>query len=210
MLLLCVRGVEVMKKIIPILLILIGVVCLGIGIYPLIEMNKGVKESVEQWEELKNTPKEETSNENVDQSIVGMMQIASFDKLLPIRVGTSDAILTKGVGIDDDTSMIGDVGNSVLYGHREEIFWNLKHVEVGELITIETLDNTLTYEIQDIQIVDPDDDWIYESSDRSMITLVTCYPFVYMGPTPERYVVKASLIEEKNPQINLRIFLFYF
>lgn len=195
MLLLCVRGVEVMKKIIPILLILIGVVCLGIGIYPLIEMNKGVKELVEQWEELKNTPKEETSNENVDQSIVGMMQIASFDKLLPIRVGTSDAILTKGVGIDDDTSMIGDVGNSVLYGHREEIFWNLKHVEVGELITIETLDNTLTYEIQDIQIVDPDDDWIYESSDRSMITLVTCYPFVYMGPTPERYVVKASLIE---------------
>ena len=195
MLLLCVRGVEVMKKIIPILLILIGVVCLGIGIYPLIEMNKGVKESVEQWEELKNTPKEETSNENVDQSIVGMMQIASFDKLLPIRVGTSDAILTKGVGIDDDTSMIGDVGNSVLYGHREEIFWTLKHVEVGELITIETLDNTLTYEIQDIQIVDPDDDWIYESSDRSMITLVTCYPFVYMGPTPERYVVKASLIE---------------
>ncbi|MDB8458648.1 class D sortase [Turicibacter sanguinis] len=184
-----------MKKIIPILLILIGVVCLGIGIYPLIEMNKGVKELVEQWEELKNTPKEETSNENVDQSIVGMMQIASFDKLLPIRVGTSDAILTKGVGIDDDTSMIGDVGNSVLYGHREEIFWNLKHVEVGELITIETLDNTLTYEIQDIQIVDPDDDWIYESSDRSMITLVTCYPFVYMGPTPERYVVKASLIE---------------
>ena len=195
MLLLCVRGVEVMKKIRPILLILIGVVCLGIGIYPLIEMNKGVKESVEQWEELKNTPKEETSNENVDQSIVGMMQIASFDKLLPIRVGTSDAILTKGVGIDDDTSMIGDVGNSVLYGHREEIFWNLKHVEVGELITIETLDNTLTYEIQDIQIVDPDDDWIYESSDSSMITLVTCYPFVYMGPTPERYVVKASLIE---------------
>ena len=195
MLLLCVRGVEVMKKIIPILLILIGVVCLGIGIYPLIEMNKGVKESVEQWEELKNTPKEETSNENVDQSIVGMMQIASFDKLLPIRVGTSDATLTNGVGLADDTSMMGDVGNSVLYGHREEIFWNLKHVEVGELITIETLDNTLTYEIQDIQIVDPDDDWIYESSDRSMITLVTCYPFVYMGPTPERYVVKASLIE---------------
>lgn len=185
----------VMKKVIPILLILIGIVCLGVGVYPLIEMNRGVKESVEQWEELKNTPIEEIPNKNVDNTIIGVMQIASFDDLLPIRIGTSDEILKKGVGLDTETPMMGGIANSVLYGHREEIFWNLRYVEVGELITVETLDKTLTYEIEDIQIVDPDDDWIYESSDTSMITLVTCYPFVYMGPTPERYVVKASLVE---------------
>ena len=185
-----------MNKVIPILFIIIGLVCIGVGFYPLVEVNQEVKESVEQWEQLKNdssTFEEETPNTELDKSIIGMMKISSFDKLLPIREGITETILKKGVGLDMETPMIGSKGNSVFYGHREEIFWNLKHVEVGELITIETLDTTLTYEITEIKIVNPDDEWIYEPSEQSTITLVTCYPFIYMGPTPERYVVKASL-----------------
>lgn len=182
-----------MKKVIPILLIVIGIGCLAIGIFPLLEMNQGVKESIAEWEELKSEPVK--TFENQDESIVGMMTISEFDKLLPIRVGTSDSILKKGVGLGSEMMTIGIDGNSVLYGHREEIFWNLKHVKVGEFITIETLETTLTYEIKEIEIVDPDDEWIYEAADTSTITLVTCYPFIYMGPTPERYVVKATLVE---------------
>ena len=86
-----------------------------------------------------------------------------------------------------------EVGNSVLYGHRENILWNLKDVEIGDNITVETLDGTLTFEISEIQIVDPEDPYIYHTAEEPTITLVTCYPFIYMGPTPERYVVKAVL-----------------
>ena len=185
-----------MNKVMSILFIVVGLVCIGVGIYPLFEVNQEVKQSIEQWEELKNVSNESMEEDlktEFDQDMIGMMKISSFDKLLPIREGITETILKKGVGLDMETPMIGSKGNSVFYGHREEIFWNLKHVEVGELITIETLDTTLTYEITEIKIVNPDDEWIYESSEQSTITLVTCYPFIYMGPTPERYVVKASL-----------------
>ena len=183
-----------MKKVIPIILILIGLGCLGIGIFPLIKMNKEVNESIEQWEEIKNNQSADNSK-GYDQDILGMMRISSFDKLIPIRLGTSDSILKKGAGVDSNVNQISESGNSVIYGHREEIFWNLKHVKVGDLIYIETLDGELEYKIEEIEIVDPDDEWIYKESDESTLTLVTCYPFIYMGPTPERYVVKAMLIK---------------
>ena len=64
---------------------------------------------------------------------------------------------------------------------------------IGDNITVETLDGTLTFEISEIQIVDPEDPYIYHTAEEPTITLVTCYPFIYMGPTPERYVVKAVL-----------------
>lgn len=181
-----------MKKIIPILLILIGIGCLGIGIFPLLEMNRGVNESIEQWEEIKNNSSD-TEGKYIDQDILGMMKISTFDKVIPIRLGTSDSILSKGAGVDSVVNQIGELGNSVIYGHREEIFWNLKHVKIGESIYIETLNDELNYIINEIRIVDPDDGWIYEKSEQSTITLVTCYPFIYMGPTPERYVIRATL-----------------
>ncbi len=183
-----------MKKIIPVILILIGLGCLGIGIFPLIEMNKGVNESIEQWEEFKSNQSLDNQKE-YNQDILGMMRITSFDKLIPIRLGTSDSILKKGAGVDSDTNQIGLVGNSVIYGHREEIFWNLKHVKIGESIYIETIDEELEYRIEEIKVVNPDDEWIYKESAESTITLVTCYPFIYMGPTPERYVVKGILVK---------------
>lgn len=182
-----------MRKIIPIILILVGLGCLVVGVLPILEMNKGVNESVEQWEEMKNTTQSDKEKEDLDYDILAMMKISSFDKLIPIRLGTTDDILKKGAGLDSSIDQIVDVGNSVIYGHREEIFWNLKHVEIGDSIYIETLDDSFEYIIDAIQVVDPDNQWIYEDSEQSTITLVTCYPFIYMGPTPERYVVKASL-----------------
>ena len=87
-----------MNKVISILFIVIGLVCIGVGFYPLVEVNQEVKESVEQWEELKNASsvfEEETPNTELDQSIIGMMKISSFDKLLPIREGITETILKK-------------------------------------------------------------------------------------------------------------------
>jgi len=182
-----------MRKIISIILILVGLGCLAVGVWPILEMNKGVNESVEQWEEMKNTPEADKDKEDLDYDILAMMKISSFDKLIPIRLGTSDNILKKGAGLDSSINQIIEEGNSVIYGHREEIFWNLKHVEIGDSIYIETLEDSFEYIIDAIQVIDPDNQWIYEASEQSTLTLVTCYPFIYMGPTPERYVVKASL-----------------
>ena len=95
------------------------------------------------------------------------------------------------MGLDADGAMLGEVGNTVLYGHREQIFWGLKDVQLGDEINVQTHHEDLVYEIVEIEIVDPTDPFIYRQEDESVLTLVTCYPFIYMGPITDRYVVKA-------------------
>ncbi|MBQ4164530.1 MAG: class D sortase [Turicibacter sp.] len=181
-----------MRKLFSILLIVIGLICCAISIYPIFEMNQQVNESLNEWEEIKNQePSEEKAP--LEEGLIGILKISSYEDLIPIRLGTTDSILKKGIGVDETTVLPGEVGNSVLYGHREKILWNLKDVKLGDEIKIETLDAELTFIINDIQVLDPDDEYIYETSEEATITLVTCYPFIYMGPTPERYVVKAVL-----------------
>ncbi|HAX73239.1 MAG TPA: class D sortase [Firmicutes bacterium] len=186
---------RILRIVVPILLIVSGVIFLIVGFYPVIEMKQGVQSSLQEWEEQKeelvSIPKEEIK----DGTIIATLKIADFEKILPIRIGTTDLILSKGVGLDTTTPHVGEIGNSVLYGHREEIFWDLKDVKLGDTLQFETADKTLIYEITDIKIVDPDDPVIYEQTEQSKVTLVTCYPFIYMGDTPERYIVIGTLVE---------------
>lgn len=186
-----------MRKWFSILLIIIGFLCFMIALYPLFEMNQQINQSLNEWNNLKNEYSSD-SNQEIEQlpltsDLIGTLQIKSYDEIIPIRMGTTDTILKQGIGVDESTVSPGELGNSVLYGHRENILWNLKHVEIGDEIEIETLDERLVFKIADIKVLDPEDDYIYQSADIPTITLVTCYPFIYMGPTPERYVVKAIL-----------------
>ena len=184
-----------MRKWFSILLIVIGVGCCVVAIYPIFEMNQKVNESLHEWEGIKDQYQQSDveNKELLVEGVIGTLKITDYDNIIPIRMGTTDAILKQGIGLDETTVKPGEVGNSVLYGHRENILWNLKDVEIGDNITVETLDGTLTFEISEIQIVDPEDPYIYHIAEEPTITLVTCYPFIYMGPTPERYVVKAVL-----------------
>lgn len=186
-----------MRKWFSILLIVIGVGCCVMAISPIFEMNREVNESLNEWEEIKTQYQQSDVEEKepLVEGVIGTLKIAEYDNVIPIRMGTTDAILKQGIGVDESTLKPGEVGNSVLYGHRENILWNLKDVEMGDIITVETLNGTLTFEISEIQIVDPEDPYIYQTTEEPTVTLVTCYPFIYMGPTPERYVVKATLSE---------------
>lgn len=191
-----------MKRIISIILIIFGFLLCLISVYPVFDMNKQVGESITEWEELKKDNvllDEELANDDkkpIDSELIGLLQISTFGQQIPIRQGIDKDTLKKGAGLDRSTAQIGEKGNSVIYGHRENILWNLKHVDINDELMIETLDNVLKFKIFDIKIVDPSDTYIEENSQDSVLTLVTCYPFIYMGPTPQRYVVKAILIEE--------------
>ena len=195
-----------MRKWFSILLIMIGSLCFIIALYPIFEMNQQVNQSLNEWENLKNqyssdlNQEQEIENLPLTDGVIGTLQIKSYNEIIPIRMGTTDAILKQGIGVDESTVSPGELGNSGLYGHRENILWNLKHVEIGDEIEIETLNERLVFKITDIKILDPEDDYIYQSADIPTITLVTCYPFIYMGPTPERYVVKAVLESSKKPE----------
>ena len=126
----------------------------------------------------------------------GTIQIGGFDRVIPIYYGELDNILELGAGIESRVlSVPGDNNNSVIYGHREEYFWNLQYTKIGDYIYINTKDYNMTFRIYEISILHPKDVYIYEESEKSIITLVTCYPFVWMGEVHSRYVVKAELID---------------
>ncbi len=186
-----------MKKIFSISLIIIGLGMCLFSVYPILEMNKEVVNSLDEWEDVKQyyvLQNDEIERKVITDDLIGTLTLVGFNDKIPIRMGTTENVLKKGIGLDEDTTEIGQSGNSVLYGHREKILWNLKNVKIDDDIIIETLTDNFIFRINDIKIVDPDDPFIYESADESTITLVTCYPFIYMGPTPQRYVVKATLV----------------
>lgn len=127
-------------------------------------------------------------------SLLGLIKLSPKGKAIGIRFGTDDSVLAKGAGLDELGVGLGEKGNSILYGHREEVFWDLKNIQVGDVLTVETLDGTLHYQVTKTRVTYPQDTSIYDKSSTAKLTLVTCHPFIYMGPTPERFVVEADLI----------------
>ena len=113
---------------------------------------------------------------------------------VPVLKGTSDATLDRGAGHIEDTAMPGTGGNSGIAGHRDGFFRGLKDVNVGDAIELETLQETQTYRIERTWIVNPDDVSVLDPTPAQSITLVTCYPFYFVGSAPQRFIVRASRV----------------
>lgn len=124
----------------------------------------------------------------------GVMRIPSVNLTLPLYEGTDEYNLTRGAGIIEGTADLGSDGNTGLAAHRDGYFRSLKDVTVGDLIEVQTLDSTLSYRISEILIVDPSDTSVLDPGERGLITLVTCYPFYFVGSAPQRYIVQAELL----------------
>jgi sortase A len=112
---------------------------------------------------------------------------------VPVLRGTSDVTLDRGVGHIENTAMPGAPGNSGLAGHRDGYFRALKDVSLGDAIELETLEGTQSYRIERTWIVTPDDVSVLDPTPAQSITLVTCYPFYFVGSAPQRYIIRAVL-----------------
>ncbi|MDQ2711182.1 MAG: class D sortase, partial [Acidobacteriota bacterium] len=92
------------------------------------------------------------------------------------------------------TSPLGGNGNTVIAAHRDTAFWPLRNVKVGDQLRILVAKHVFRYAASSLQIVEPSDVAVLENVNRPMLTLVTCYPFRYVGNAPKRFVVQAKLI----------------
>lgn len=110
---------------------------------------------------------------------------------VPVLEGSSDVTLDRGAGHIEDTAVPGAPGNSGIAGHRDGFFRGLKDVQPGDTIELETLHDTQTYRIERTWIVNPDDVSVLDPTPAQSITLVTCYPFYFVGSAPQRYIVRA-------------------
>ena len=98
-----------------------------------------------------------------------------------------------GLGGEVAKLVLRDGGNVVLAGHRDTFFRRLGEVHDADVISITTIDGTFDYVVENTSVVDPDEAIVLHNIGRPTLTLVTCYPFYYVGPAPKRFVVHAGL-----------------
>jgi len=126
-----------------------------------------------------------------ENGLIGRIEIPRVGLSELMIEGTGGRSLRRGVGHVPRTAFPGEHGNVGLAGHRDSYFARLRDVAKGDLIRLETPDGAFAYRVSAIQIVDPSRVDLMAQTGSPRLTLVTCYPFHWVGPAPRRYVVVA-------------------
>ncbi len=129
--------------------------------------------------------------------VLGRLEIPNIGLSVAVLQGTSSKTLLLGVGHIEGTALPGEPGNIGIAGHRDTYLRELKNIRASDEIQIQTATGLSRYEVDWIQIVDPSDTEVLAPSTGSALTLVTCYPFHYIGAAPERFVVHARRADRK-------------
>lgn len=126
---------------------------------------------------------------------VAVLRIQKISLEVPVFDGTDELILNRGVGRIIGTAKPGQRGTIGIAGHRDGFFRGLKDIQIGDRIELATFYGTRIYLVDGIEIVLPDDVRVLQPKERPALTLVTCYPFYFVGHAPHRYIVHASIVE---------------
>jgi sortase A len=127
--------------------------------------------------------------------LIGRLEIPRLDLKVMVREGAGEVTLRRAVGHIPGTALPGVPGNVGLAGHRDTFFRPLREIEKNDVIDLETGNGTYQYLVQSTQIVSPRDVGVLKATGGQTLTLVTCYPFYYVGSAPKRFIVRARRIE---------------
>ncbi len=123
---------------------------------------------------------------------VAVLRVPKLGIEVPVFDGTDELILNRGVGRIAGTAQPGEAGNIGIAGHRDGFFRALKDIAVGDRVTLEAGTGVSDYAVERITIVDPTDVSVIAPTPNASLTLVTCYPFYFVGDAPQRYIVRCS------------------
>ena len=124
-------------------------------------------------------------------SVLGRIEIPRLGVSAVIRAGSDARTLRLAVGHIPGTALPGQTGNIGLAGHRDTFFRRLRHVRADDDIRLVTTSGTFTFKVDTTTIVLPKDTWVLDPTPTATLTLVTCYPFTYVGSAPKRFIVHA-------------------
>jgi sortase A len=110
---------------------------------------------------------------------------------VPVLPGTDDRTLDRAVGHIQDTAKPGTDGNSGIAGHRDGFFRGLKDIELGDVVELDTVHGREVYRVEQTWVVTPEEVWVLGPTSKRSLTLVTCYPFYFIGSAPRRFIVRA-------------------
>src|SRR5690349_21890400 len=126
---------------------------------------------------------------------IGWLEIPRIGVSAGVVHGDNDSQLKIAIGHLPETPLPWAPGNSALAGHRDTFFRPLRDVRPGDMVRLETAHGHFQYRVRETLIVDPEEVWVLGSTSRSTLTLITCYPFEYVGPAPRRFIVRADRID---------------
>jgi len=127
---------------------------------------------------------------------LGQIEISSIGLTAMILEGTDDSTLRRAVGHIPGTPLPGRSGNVAIAGHRDTFFRPLRNIRKDDDIKLSTLNGSCLYRVDSTRVVEPEDIQVLEASDEAILTLVTCYPFNFVGSSPKRFIVRAHRTTE--------------
>jgi len=127
---------------------------------------------------------------------LGRIEISRIGLTAMIMEGVDAGTLRRAVGHIPGTPLPGAQGNVALAGHRDTFFRPLRDIQNDDEITLTTLDGSYRYRVDLISIVEPRDVGVLKNTGGAILTLVTCYPFHFIGPAPQRFIVRAHRVPE--------------
>jgi sortase A len=145
--------------------------------------------------DLKRIPPTGVSSTRVsaDPLVLGRIEIPRIGVTAIVREGDDNATLAIAVGHIFGTARPGERGNMALAGHRDSFFRPLRHIRREDRIRIVTPSQSWEYVVDSMEVVDPEDTRVLDPTSDTVLTLVTCFPFKYVGHAPRRFIVRASL-----------------
>jgi sortase A len=172
-----------------------GLLALGYAAYVITEANTYQTIELRRFERERQAPAVEPALASepplVEGGPIGEIRIPRLHLAAVVAEGDSPAVLRVAVGHLAETALPGQPGNVVLAGHRDTFFRPLKGVQVGDLITLDTRGGAFTYRVASTAVVPPSDLQVLRPTARHTLTLITCFPFAYIGSAPNRFIVRA-------------------
>jgi sortase A len=125
-------------------------------------------------------------------ALLGKLQVPRLNMSVVVLEGSDDGTLKKGPGHIEETALPGELGNVGIAGHRDTHFRPLRNIQIGDKVIVTTTTSSIQYFIDTIDIITPTDMEILDPTSGPTLTLVTCYPFEFIGNAPMRYVIRAT------------------
>ena len=126
--------------------------------------------------------------------VIGRIEIARLRLSVMVVEGIGRTTLRRAAGHIPGTALPGGQGNVAISGHRDTFFRPLRNIARDDIISFTTLSGEYRYRVVSTSVVDPSDTTVLDPVDGEVLTLVTCYPFYFLGAAPGRFIVRAERI----------------
>jgi sortase A len=186
------------------LLLVIGLICVGYYAYTLADQQ--IYQTYENWvfdHRIAQPAQTGPTPVPAEGSVIGRVSIGRLNLSAIVRQGVDEKTLREAVGHVPSTALAGQTGNFAIAAHRDTLFRGLKDIQNGDIVTFQSDTGIYNYQVMATRIVRPTDVSVLRpdggglTQPGKLLTMITCYPFYYVGSAPKRFIVEAKLVDSR-------------